>query len=137
MCHRVVCKNCGKFTWEGCGLHIAQALAGLSREQICSCDDGRGSEHAWSAYSSASSSNSGSNYTPVYPLAGHSSSAEYKRSKISSASTAETVVKKERQAASSEGLKRSRQEIEQELKEANQDALQRLLKGLSQASDIE
>lgn len=47
MCHRVICHDCGKFTWEGCGLHIAQALAGLSLEQICSCDDDRDSEHSW------------------------------------------------------------------------------------------
>ncbi|KAF9967692.1 hypothetical protein BGZ70_008593 [Mortierella alpina] len=106
MCHRVVCNNCGKFTWEGCGLHIAQALAGLSLEQICSCDDGRGTDHTWTAHSDASSSKAGSKSTPVKP-------------------------------AALEGLKRGRQETEQELKEANQDALQRLLKGLLQASDIE
>ncbi|CAO3564744.1 unnamed protein product [Mortierella alpina] len=107
MCHRVVCNNCSKFTWEGCGLHIAQALAGLSIEQICSCDNGRGSDPAWTPHSSASSSSTGFKSSPAKP------------------------------AAALEGLKRGRQETEQELKEANRNALQRLLKGLSQASDIE
>ncbi|KAG0346798.1 hypothetical protein BG004_000785 [Podila humilis] len=31
----------------GCGLHIAQALEGLSLEQICACDDDKDSEHSW------------------------------------------------------------------------------------------
>ncbi|KAF9286356.1 hypothetical protein BGZ68_003007 [Mortierella alpina] len=133
MCHRVICNSCGKFTWEGCGLHIAQALAGLSLQQICSCDDDR---DGWKAVSNASSYSAGSKYTQATP-AGQSFPAEYKRSKISSTYSTENAVKKERQAAAQEGLKRSKQENELELKEANQDALQRLLKGLAQASDIE
>ncbi|KAF9551361.1 hypothetical protein EC957_009245 [Mortierella hygrophila] len=56
MCHRVVCHDCGKFTWEGCGLHIAQALAGLSLEQICSCDDDRDSEHSWATVTNPATS---------------------------------------------------------------------------------
>ncbi|KAF9957931.1 hypothetical protein BGZ72_001156 [Mortierella alpina] len=115
MCHRVVCHSCGKFTWEGCGLHIDQALAGLSLKQICSCNDDRDSEHTWTALTSASSSHS----------------------KTSSTSITEAALRKERQAAALDGLKIRKHENEQELKEANQDALQRLLKGLSQASDID
>ncbi len=37
MCSAVKCRSCGKWTWEGCGEHIAEALAGISKEQICSC----------------------------------------------------------------------------------------------------
>ncbi|KAF9153439.1 hypothetical protein BG015_003416 [Linnemannia schmuckeri] len=58
MCHRVICHDCGKFTWEGCGLHIAQALAGLSLEQICSCDDDRDSEHSWTTITTPATSTS-------------------------------------------------------------------------------
>ncbi|KFH70392.1 hypothetical protein MVEG_03242 [Podila verticillata NRRL 6337] len=65
MCHRVVCPDCGKFTWEGCGLHIAQALAGLSLEQICACDDDKDSEHSWATILKPSSP---SRPVPRYPL---------------------------------------------------------------------
>ncbi|KAF9377950.1 hypothetical protein CPB97_009852 [Podila verticillata] len=65
MCHRVVCPDCGKFTWEGCGLHIAQALAGLSLEQICACDDDKDSEHSWATILNPSSP---SRPVPRYPL---------------------------------------------------------------------
>ncbi|KAF9912470.1 hypothetical protein EC991_010557 [Linnemannia zychae] len=68
MCHRVVCHDCGKFTWEGCGLHIAQALAGLSLEQICSCDDDRDSEHSWATLTQNSTTPSST--LPVPPRGG-------------------------------------------------------------------
>ncbi|NDG10146.1 MAG: hypothetical protein EB112_05605, partial [Actinobacteria bacterium] len=29
MCSRVICRNCGKYTWSGCGEHIDSALEGL------------------------------------------------------------------------------------------------------------
>ncbi len=35
MCHAVVCRTCGKATWEGCGLHVEQALAGIPQTQRC------------------------------------------------------------------------------------------------------
>lgn len=38
MCSKVICSGCGKFTWSGCGEHIDFALAGLNKDQICSCD---------------------------------------------------------------------------------------------------
>jgi hypothetical protein len=37
MCARVTCQNCGKPTWEGCGEHIEQALAGVAPADRCSC----------------------------------------------------------------------------------------------------
>jgi hypothetical protein len=37
MCSRVVCTECKKFTWSGCGEHIADALAGVPDDQICTC----------------------------------------------------------------------------------------------------
>ncbi|KAF9314730.1 hypothetical protein BG003_003883 [Podila horticola] len=59
MCHRVVCPDCGKFTWE------AQALAGLSLEQICACDDDKDSEHSWATILNPTSP---SRPVPRYPL---------------------------------------------------------------------
>ncbi|KAG0379511.1 hypothetical protein BGX24_000109 [Mortierella sp. AD032] len=70
MCHRVVCHDCGKFTWEGCGLHIAQALAGLSLEQICSCDDDRDSEHSWGTITASSQSSTTASSTLLVPARG-------------------------------------------------------------------
>jgi hypothetical protein len=37
MCHKTTCKNCGKPTWKGCGTHIEQALAGVPKNQRCTC----------------------------------------------------------------------------------------------------
>ncbi|CAB4559823.1 MAG: hypothetical protein F2545_04025 [Actinobacteria bacterium] len=39
MCSTVRCPDCEKVTWAGCGMHIEQALAGYSAEQICHCSD--------------------------------------------------------------------------------------------------
>jgi hypothetical protein len=38
MCHKAICKKCGKPTWKGCGNHIEEALAGVPKNQRCSCD---------------------------------------------------------------------------------------------------
>ena len=37
MCSKVSCDRCGKWTWEGCGQHIEEALAGVAKDQICTC----------------------------------------------------------------------------------------------------
>ena len=37
MCSKATCKKCGKPTWRGCGNHIEQALAGVPKNQRCSC----------------------------------------------------------------------------------------------------
>jgi hypothetical protein len=39
MCSTVRCPECQKVTWAGCGMHIEQALAGYSDDQICRCGD--------------------------------------------------------------------------------------------------
>lgn len=39
MCSTVRCPECQKVTWAGCGMHIEQALAGYSADQICQCND--------------------------------------------------------------------------------------------------
>ena len=39
MCSTVRCPECQKVTWAGCGMHIEQALAGYSDDQICQCAD--------------------------------------------------------------------------------------------------
>ncbi|KAF9925493.1 hypothetical protein BGZ65_007708, partial [Modicella reniformis] len=149
MCHRVICNDCG------CGLHIAQALSGLSLEEICSCDDDQDSEHSWSTVISSSTKRA----IPKYPIPYTSSSkpavclasgvpdeehseacvdpspVEYKLSKISATSATEAAIRKAKQAAALEELKRQKEEKEKELKDANQDTLNKLLKGLSQDKD--
>ena len=38
MCRQTMCKSCKKITWAGCGQHIEQALAGVPKENRCTCD---------------------------------------------------------------------------------------------------
>ena len=38
MCQKTTCKQCAKPTWKGCGNHIEQALAGVPKNQRCTCD---------------------------------------------------------------------------------------------------
>ena len=33
----VVCEKCGKYTYRGCGEHLDTAFAGLTEDQICTC----------------------------------------------------------------------------------------------------
>ena len=37
MCHSAMCPQCHKTSYSGCGLHIEQALAGVSEQDRCSC----------------------------------------------------------------------------------------------------
>ncbi|NUP51972.1 MAG: hypothetical protein HOW97_32325 [Catenulispora sp.] len=37
MCQRVTCKNCGKATYRGCGMHVEQVLSGVSKSERCDC----------------------------------------------------------------------------------------------------
>jgi hypothetical protein len=37
MCSKTMCRRCGKATWKGCGNHVEQALAGVSKNQRCTC----------------------------------------------------------------------------------------------------
>ena len=37
MCAKITCQNCQKATWEGCGEHVEQALAGVAQADRCSC----------------------------------------------------------------------------------------------------
>ena len=37
MCKRVTCPTCNKPTWAGCGEHIEQALAGVPKDDRCTC----------------------------------------------------------------------------------------------------
>ena len=37
MCTRRTCWNCRKITWAGCGQHVKQVMAGVPREQRCTC----------------------------------------------------------------------------------------------------
>lgn len=37
MCSRVTCSRCKKYTWSGCGQHVKQVMAGIPKNQQCSC----------------------------------------------------------------------------------------------------
>jgi len=37
VCSPVRCENCGKTTWQGCGLHVDEALAGVAAADRCAC----------------------------------------------------------------------------------------------------
>lgn len=37
MCQKVTCDKCGKPTWQGCGDHIEEALAGVPEPDRCTC----------------------------------------------------------------------------------------------------
>ena len=37
MCSQAICSSCGKVTWEGCGQHVEEALAGVAESQLCTC----------------------------------------------------------------------------------------------------
>ena len=37
MCSQALCYDCNKITWQGCGQHVEEALAGVSDEQLCTC----------------------------------------------------------------------------------------------------
>ena len=35
MCSKVICRQCKKPTWSGCGEHIEEALAGIAKKDRC------------------------------------------------------------------------------------------------------
>ncbi|KAL7448191.1 hypothetical protein ACHAWC_000432 [Mediolabrus comicus] len=35
MCSKVDCRNCGKATWQGCGMHVRCALYGIDEKDRC------------------------------------------------------------------------------------------------------
>jgi len=37
MCSPVVCRQCNKITWSGCGMHVDQVMAGVPQDRRCSC----------------------------------------------------------------------------------------------------
>jgi hypothetical protein len=37
MCSQATCYTCNKTTWEGCGQHVDEALAGVPESQLCTC----------------------------------------------------------------------------------------------------
>ncbi len=46
MCYQVTCGSCGKPTWNGCGNHIEQALAGVPAQERCTCHQESASAYA-------------------------------------------------------------------------------------------
>lgn len=39
MCRPVVCNKCSKTTWSGCGMHVAQVMSGVPKDQQCKGHD--------------------------------------------------------------------------------------------------
>ena len=37
MCYKVECSKCGKFTWNGCGKHVASVYDGIEKGKHCTC----------------------------------------------------------------------------------------------------
>ena len=37
MCKKIICTNCDKPTWEGCGEHIEEALFDVALADRCVC----------------------------------------------------------------------------------------------------
>lgn len=37
MCTRITCRTCKRPTYRGCGAHVEQVLAGVPKEDRCSC----------------------------------------------------------------------------------------------------
>lgn len=37
MCRKVVCPDCKKPTWVGCGKHVEEALKDVPQDQRCKC----------------------------------------------------------------------------------------------------
>ncbi|XAR57847.1 hypothetical protein NMG60_11026130 [Bertholletia excelsa] len=37
MCHRLECKQCGKYTWGGCGKHLTNLYASINEGKHCMC----------------------------------------------------------------------------------------------------
>ncbi|KAL9671017.1 hypothetical protein QQ045_008580 [Rhodiola kirilowii] len=37
MCFKVACRNCGKFSWSGCGKHLKTLYASINQGQHCMC----------------------------------------------------------------------------------------------------
>ena len=41
MCSKVICRQCKKPTWSGCGEHIEEALAGIAVSDRCQGHEGQ------------------------------------------------------------------------------------------------
>ncbi|MCL7050365.1 hypothetical protein MKW94_019470 [Papaver nudicaule] len=37
MCFRVNCRQCGKYSWSGCGKHVASVYANIEKGNHCMC----------------------------------------------------------------------------------------------------
>ncbi|OMO56796.1 hypothetical protein CCACVL1_26260 [Corchorus capsularis] len=37
MCYRVECKQCGKYSWGGCGNHLSTLYANIEEGKRCMC----------------------------------------------------------------------------------------------------
>jgi len=47
MCQRTTCRDCGKATYRGCGMHVEQMLAGVAEDQRCGCEPRKRPSRSW------------------------------------------------------------------------------------------
>lgn len=47
MCRPTSCRSCGKTTWAGCGMHVAQVKATVPADQWCAGHDDAGAGDGW------------------------------------------------------------------------------------------
>ena len=51
MCFQVVCEDCKKITYGGCGRHVESALRGVPEDKKCKClKNGQGTKRGWIVY---------------------------------------------------------------------------------------
>lgn len=46
MCQRIPCRQCGRPTWAGCGMHVEQVLGDVPRDQRCRCREEKAAARA-------------------------------------------------------------------------------------------
>ncbi|PIN02208.1 hypothetical protein CDL12_25280 [Handroanthus impetiginosus] len=56
MCYRVECKKCGKYSWGGCGNHLATLYASFEKGKHCMCKSWPGAVITSENHGSVSSS---------------------------------------------------------------------------------
>ncbi|KAH1082191.1 hypothetical protein J1N35_021952 [Gossypium stocksii] len=73
MCYRVDCRQCGKYTWGGCGKHLSTLYASIDVGKHCMC-------RSWPGVvipSTTNATNNNNNQQPATPVSGYSFSLTF------------------------------------------------------------
>ncbi|MBA0618208.1 hypothetical protein Godav_027588 [Gossypium davidsonii] len=73
MCYRVDCRQCGKYTWGGCGKHLSTLYASIDVGKHCMC-------RSWPGVvipSTTNATNNNNNQQPATPVLGYSFSLTF------------------------------------------------------------